>query len=92
MTLLSSVQGDELPYGWDEAVSEDKRRFYINHIDNRHYLDHPRDALNRQQASVPWVKCLLLASCQPCGLWSQLNLRSWGRSRVLLSTAAVKQL
>ncbi|EGD78782.1 myosin heavy chain [Salpingoeca rosetta] len=46
------TQGDELPYGWDEAETEDGVVFYINHLDGTHHPEHPRVTAQRKQEQI----------------------------------------
>jgi myosin-3 len=43
---------DELPYGWDEAESEDGVKFYIDHTTNTHHKEHPRVAFQRRKNAL----------------------------------------
>lgn len=43
---------DELPYGWDEAESEDGVKFYIDHVTNTHHKEHPRVAFQRRKNAL----------------------------------------
>ena len=36
---------DQLPFGWDRAETEGGDVFYVNHMDNSHHKDHPREEL-----------------------------------------------
>eukprot|EP00043_Microstomoeca_roanoka_P015730 m.157834 g.157834 ORF g.157834 m.157834 type:complete len:1018 (+) comp16320_c2_seq1:150-3203(+) len=44
--------GEELPYGWDEAETEDGLVFYINHLTGSHHRDHPRIEAKRKQDQI----------------------------------------
>lgn len=44
------TKGDDLPYGWDEAETEDGVTFYINHLTNTHHKEHPRVQLQKKKS------------------------------------------
>lgn len=44
--------GDELPFGWDKAETQEGVVFYINHLLNEHHKDHPRNQLNAKKAKL----------------------------------------
>lgn len=35
--------GDQLPFGWDKAETNNGTVFYVDHINNTHHRQHPRD-------------------------------------------------
>jgi myosin-3 len=46
----AATKGDELPFGWDKAETQEGVVFYVNHLLNEHHKDHPRDQLNHKKA------------------------------------------
>jgi len=44
------TQGEELPFGWDKAETQEGVVFFVNHLLNEHHKDHPRDQLNSKKA------------------------------------------
>eukprot|EP00730_Choanoeca_flexa_P001716 TRINITY_DN10754_c0_g1_i3.p1 TRINITY_DN10754_c0_g1~~TRINITY_DN10754_c0_g1_i3.p1 ORF type:complete len:1194 (+),score=379.51 TRINITY_DN10754_c0_g1_i3:43-3624(+) len=49
-------KGDELPYGWEEAESEEGERFWINHLSGTHHRDHPRELVKEHKARLAEVE------------------------------------
>lgn len=46
----AETTGEELPFGWDKAETQEGVVFFVNHLLNEHHKDHPRDQLNHKKA------------------------------------------
>lgn len=48
----SQTDGDDLPFGWDEALTEDGVTFYIDHSTGMHHSMHPREDMAKKENQI----------------------------------------
>jgi len=44
----TECSGDQLPFGWDKAETDNGTVFYIDHVTNTHHRDHPKEEVARK--------------------------------------------